>query len=135
VARTEIEKLRKESASYRTKVRELEPLAKKAQEADEASKTEMQRAQERAQVAETRAQELELAVLRTEIAARHGLTPAQAKRLTGANEAELDADAEAYAKEIGVNGSKPKTDLKQGARGGPPAPDAEAWLRRLAGRP
>jgi hypothetical protein len=133
-ARAEIEKLRKENAGHRVKVRELEPLAKKAQEAAEAQKTEIERATERAAAAEARALEAELGAMRIEVAARHGLTPAQAKRLQGGNEAELEADASEFAKEIQVNGSKPKADLKQGDRGQAPAADAETWLRQMVGR-
>jgi hypothetical protein len=109
-------------------------LAKKAQEAAEAQKTEIERATERAAAAEARALEAELGAMRIEVAARHGLTPAQAKRLQGGNEAELEADASEFAKEIQVNGSKPKADLKQGDRGQAPAADAETWLRQMVGR-
>lgn len=42
-ARKEIEKLRRESASYRTKVRDLEPLAAKARELEDAKKSEAER--------------------------------------------------------------------------------------------
>ncbi|MFC9941256.1 hypothetical protein [Nocardiopsis alba] len=42
-ARKEIEKLRKEAASYRTKYREAEPLAKKAKELEDAQKTAEER--------------------------------------------------------------------------------------------
>lgn len=42
-ARKEIEKLRREAASQRTKVRELEPLAAKAKELEDAQKTEAER--------------------------------------------------------------------------------------------
>ncbi|WP_174545616.1 hypothetical protein [Nocardiopsis dassonvillei] len=42
-ARKEIEKLRKEAASYRTKYKEAEPLARKAKEMEDAQKTAEQR--------------------------------------------------------------------------------------------
>lgn len=42
-ARKEIERLRKESAGYRTKAKELEPLAKRAQELEDAQKSEAER--------------------------------------------------------------------------------------------
>ncbi|MBQ1163959.1 hypothetical protein KBZ21_38820, partial [Streptomyces sp. A73] len=42
-ARREIEKLRKEAAKYRTTAKELEPLAQKAREAEEAQKSEAER--------------------------------------------------------------------------------------------
>ena len=39
----ELEKARKEAANYRTKLREVEPLAAKARELEESQKTETQR--------------------------------------------------------------------------------------------
>ncbi|MFE0647498.1 hypothetical protein ACFVZH_02755 [Streptomyces sp. NPDC059534] len=42
-ARKEIEKLRREAAGHRTKVRELEPLAAKAKELEDAQKSEAER--------------------------------------------------------------------------------------------
>lgn len=42
-ARREIEKLRREAAGHRTKVRELEPLAAKAKELEDAQKSEAER--------------------------------------------------------------------------------------------
>ena len=50
----ELAKTRREAANYRTKLREVEPIAKKALEAEEAEKTEVQKANERAQAAEQR---------------------------------------------------------------------------------
>ena len=54
-ARKEIEKLRKESAGYRTKAKELEPLAKKAKELEDAQKTEAERLNEQLTDAQERA--------------------------------------------------------------------------------
>lgn len=45
-ARAEIEKLRRESAGFRTKLREVEPLATKARELEDAAKSETQKLQE-----------------------------------------------------------------------------------------
>lgn len=134
-ARSEIEKLRRENATWRTKVRDLEPLAKRAQEQDEATKSEVQRALDRAAQAEQAAQAAQLDAARLRAATVHGLTEAQAKRLVGSTPEELDADAKEFAKELAsVNGAR-RTDLKQGARG--PATvndDPNAWIRRAAGR-
>ncbi|OKH91497.1 hypothetical protein [Streptomyces uncialis] len=54
-ARREIEKLRKESAKYRTSAKELEPLAAKARELEEAQKSEQERLSEQLTAAEERA--------------------------------------------------------------------------------
>jgi DNA repair exonuclease SbcCD ATPase subunit len=130
-ARAEIDKLRKEAAGWRTKVRELEPQARKAQEADEATKSEIQKALDRLAEAEQRAQAATFEAARLRAASAHGLTEAQAKRLVGSTPEELDADAKAYAAEVGTNGAR-KADLKQGTRGVAAPPDPDAWLRRLA---
>lgn len=54
-ARKEIEKLRRESAAYRTRAKELEPLAAKARDAEEAQKTEAERLTEQLTAAQERA--------------------------------------------------------------------------------
>lgn len=54
-ARKEIEKLRKESASYRTKAKELEPLAKKAKALEDAQKSDAERLGEQLTAAQERA--------------------------------------------------------------------------------
>lgn len=68
--------------------------AQRLRELEDADKTEGQKAADRATAAEKRAAEAEAKVLRLEIAAEKGLTPAQAKRLMGANREELEADAD-----------------------------------------
>jgi hypothetical protein len=54
-ARAEIEKLRKESAAWRSKLREVEPLAAKARELEDAQKTELQKLQESRDAAKSEA--------------------------------------------------------------------------------
>ncbi len=136
-ARAEIEKLRRENASWRTQVRDLKPLADKAKELDEATKSEVQKALDRAAQAEQAAQAAQLESARLRAASKHGLTEAQARRLVGSTAEELEADAQEFAKELatGTNGGRKTADLKQGARG-PATPDQDpnAWIRRAAGR-
>lgn len=111
-ARAALKKANAEAASYRTKVRELEPLAKKARDLEDASKTEIEKAAERLTAAEQRAQEAELRALRLEVAAEKGLTPAQARRLVGTSKEELEADADELLDTFGArgdDGEKPPT--------------------------
>ncbi|QLJ06238.1 hypothetical protein HZZ00_11195 [Streptomyces sp. NEAU-sy36] len=68
-ARREIEKLRREAAGHRTKVRELEPLAKRAKELEDAQKTAEQRAVEAQQAAEKRAAAAATRAVRAEVRA------------------------------------------------------------------
>jgi DNA-binding IclR family transcriptional regulator len=65
-ARKEIEKLRRESAAYRTKNKELEPLARKAKELEDAQKSEQERLAEQL----TREQERAAKAVRTAVAAK-----------------------------------------------------------------
>lgn len=92
--RAQLTKARKEAATYRTKVRELEPLASKAKELEDRDKSDLEKLTARAEQAERQRAEVEARALRLEVAFDKGLTPAQAKRLVGADRAELEADAE-----------------------------------------
>lgn len=76
------------------KVKELEPLAAKAQQLEEAGKTAEQRFDERLAAVERRAQDSETRAMRLEVAAAKGLTAAQARRLTGDTRAAMEADAD-----------------------------------------
>lgn len=120
-ARKALTKANKETANYRTKLREVEPLAKRAQELEEASKTEAERLNDRLTAAEQRAQEAELRALRLEVASAKGLTPTQAKRLVGATKEELEADADdLLASFTDDNGTprRPKPTPAQGTQQG-----------------
>ncbi|MFJ8594872.1 hypothetical protein [Streptomyces sp. NPDC093598] len=68
-ARKEIEKLRKESAGWRTKYQETKPLAQKAQELEDAKKTEQERLTEQLSVAEQRIQSFRQRAVRSEVKA------------------------------------------------------------------
>lgn len=115
-----VEKLRKEAATYRTKLKELEPIAQKAKELEDAQKSEAEKMTERLTTAERRAQEAELALLRTQVAVAKGLTPTQAKRLSGATQEELEADADDLLESFKPSedpvqrDGKPKENLRPG---------------------
>ncbi|MFF7308171.1 hypothetical protein [Streptomyces sp. NPDC008137] len=68
-ARKEIEKLRKESASWRTKYQETKPLAQKAQELEDAQKTEQERLTEQLAAVEQRMQSFRQRAVRSEVKA------------------------------------------------------------------
>lgn len=73
--KAELERVRKESADRRVKLRELEPLAQQALEAEEAKKTEVQKAVERAEAAEKRDREREENFNRLDVAVKLGIDP------------------------------------------------------------
>ncbi|MBA9002017.1 capsid assembly scaffolding protein Gp46 family protein [Thermomonospora cellulosilytica] len=83
------ERLRREREKYA----DYDDLKARAQAAD-ASKSELQKLAERVEAAEKRAADMEAKALRAEVAQAKGLTPAQAKRLTGTTREELEADAD-----------------------------------------
>lgn len=107
--------------------------AKKLAEIEDANKSEIQKANDKAAEAERKAAEAELKATRLEVAQDAGLTATQAKRLVGANREELEADAKQLVKDLGVQTGKP--DLKQGQRGKQSeSNDMDAFIRRSAGR-
>lgn len=87
-------KARKEAAKYRTERNELRPLADKARQLEEASKTELERAQERIAALEAEKQASELAALRAQVASKHGL-PVDV--IAGDDEEAMEASAAAIA--------------------------------------
>lgn len=113
-ARAEIERLRRESAGYRTEVRNLEPLAQAAREAEEANKTELERATGRATELETKVAETTLRADRLEVAMANGLTLDQAGRLRGTTKEEIEADVAQLRKDLGLEAN----EEQQGGQGG-----------------
>lgn len=73
-AREAISKANKEAATYRTKVRELEPLATEAQKLKEAQQTEAERIAARATAAERERDDARAEGLRYKAAATHGIS-------------------------------------------------------------
>jgi hypothetical protein len=126
---TEIQKLRKESAGYRTKLREAEPLVKAAQEAEEANKTEVQRAQD-AIAAEKKEKEQILLEL---LAVRYNV-PEDLQDLIGSGSRE---QMEANAARLGAHtapptstpppSNRPVEGLRPGASPEPPAPEDDSY--------
>lgn len=92
--RAALAKARKEAAGFRTRVRELEPLASKAKELEDAGRSELEKLTARAEQAERERTEASNRALRLDVAFEKGLTPAQAKRLVGSSREELEADAD-----------------------------------------
>ena len=119
-ARQKIHKTNAEAAALRARLKAAEDQLAAH---EEAGKTEVQRATDRAAAAEQRAADLEQQVLRAEVAAEHGLTPAQAKRLVGATREELAADAAELIAEFG----------QQSSGGAPVAPPARPTSAPVAG--
>ena len=133
-----VRKLRDENASWRTKLRDAEPILQAHAEAEEAAKTEVQRANERAAEAERIAAEREsqLNVLRA--AAKHGIPEEDYDLLGSGTPEELDARAARLAARYPSStaptpppSDRPVEGLRPGASPTPPAqPDdsyPESW--------
>lgn len=127
-----------ENANLRKRLLELEPLAKKAQELEDAGKSESERLTERATSAEERADIAEQKLLRLEVAIEKGLTPAQARRLVGTTKEELEEDADdlltSFASKDTKSTSRVASPPKEKLRGGgdPDEPVEETNPEKLA---
>lgn len=97
---------------------DLEPLAKKAQEIEDAQKSEIERAREAATAAEARAVKAEAEALRYRIATKHSISDEDALLwLTGADEDTLTKQAERLAALQGQQAPpQQQPDPSQGAR-------------------
>lgn len=80
---------------------EYKAKAEKFDQAQQASKSDIEKATERAQKAEADLAASQQLALRSEIALTKGLTPTQAKRLVGSTREELEADADELLKDLG----------------------------------
>ena len=129
-ARKEIEKLRRESAKHRTKAKELEPLAAKAREAEEAQKSEAERLTSQLAAAEERVTAVQQRVVRAEVkalAAESFADPEDAHAfldLGGYVDEDGDVDTAAISKDL-KDLLKRKPHLAKPEDSGPrrPAPD------------
>lgn len=97
-----IRKLNSESKGLRTRLKELEPLAQAAQEAERAKQTDAERFAAQLAEATRRAEAAEARLLRSTVARRAGLPDDLADRLQGGDEETLTADAERLAELFGA---------------------------------
>jgi hypothetical protein len=119
--KAEAEKWKKFARQHEATAKSNADAAKRLADMEEANKTEAQKLADKATAAEKKASEAELKALRLEVAGEKGLTPAQAKRLIGANRDELEADADELIKTFksedkstGGPSGRPKERLRGG---------------------
>ncbi|MFD6770602.1 hypothetical protein ACFWC6_30765 [Micromonospora chalcea] len=122
--------LQEERQKVRAAERELKAAQAELKKYQDRDKSEAEKTAERLAEFEQRAQQAEQLLLRLEVAAEKGLTPAQAKRLVGATREELEADADdilaTFPTAPAVPERKaPKPDPSQGSRGGGGKPSAQ----------
>jgi hypothetical protein len=99
--KAKLDRLERDGAKYRKRIRELEPLADEAQKLRDSQKSELEKLTEQLQAAQAESASATAAQLRIDVAlekAPDGMSKAQirklAKRLTGSNREELEEDAE-----------------------------------------
>jgi DNA repair exonuclease SbcCD ATPase subunit len=127
------EKANREAAGLRKRVKELEPLAQKAKDLEDAQKSEVEKLNDQLATAQVELQGFRVAEIRRSAAEAAGLPAKYMKYITAADEAEALEQAKELAKDIKTPEPKP-ADLKQGTR--PHVPVAEtkdSLIRRMAG--
>lgn len=119
-----------EARKWEQRAKKNSDAAARLQEIEDAKKSAEQKLQEAADAAAQRAEQAEAQLMRLQVAASKGLTPAQAKRLSGSTQEELEADAEELLEML----TPPKPDPPPGGRpkplhsgNGDPAGDAEGF--------
>jgi hypothetical protein len=110
--------MQKHSREWEKRAKDAAPAIKKLAELEEAQKTELEKAQARADAAEKSAAEAAVSALRAQVALDKKLTPSQAKRLVGSTQEELEADADELLADLKNNapGTAPSSD-GQGKQG------------------
>ena len=93
-AKAKIRKANAEAKNLRQRVKELEQAESKLREIEDSEKSELQRLQEQLQAAQQQAGTAQLEALRLQVAHEKGLSPSQARRLSGSTLEELEADAD-----------------------------------------
>jgi hypothetical protein len=132
--RVELATAKRDAASNRVKLKELEPLAKKAQEADEAAKSKEQKAEERALAAEAREQATLVGYTQLEFAVQYGIQPDDIKLIGTGSREEMEANAKRVAAltAAAAKVERPPTDrpvegLRPGATPEPAKPPDDSY--------
>lgn len=118
----EAEKWKGLSRKNETAARKNAAAQEKLDKLEQDKLTEIQKAEARAKAAEEKAAALELKDLRASVAKDKELPAYLASRLQGTTKEELEADADALAKELNLGKKTP--DLKQGNKGSAPKDDS-----------
>lgn len=131
-ARKEIEKLRRESAGYRTKLRDTEPQLAEYQKFLDSQKTEQQKLNEAKQVAEGKLAEVMSANARLMAAATHNIPADLIELLGSGTDEEIGARAQLLAEKLAASpeAQRPtpgsRRPVESLTAGGRPADDAPA---------
>lgn len=135
-ARDALSKANKEAAGYRTKLREVEPLVKKAAELEESQKTEQQKTADRAIAAERQRDDAIADGLRYKAAAKHGIGEDYFDLLGSGDEEAIDGRALRIGTLLGLRteNEQLKADL-EALRAGRPVPSRPTEALRPGATP
>lgn len=142
-ARKEIEKLRRESAGYRTKLRDAEPKLSEYQKYLDSQKTEQERLTEAKSAAEAKLAELTTTNARLMAAAAHNIPTDLIDLLGTGTDEEITARAQLLAERINASpafdrpaSTRPVESLTAGGRPADdePVESIDDAIRRMAGR-
>lgn len=113
--------------------KDLQAKAAKFDEIEQASRSDIEKASERAAAAERERDDARGRLDRLEVALEKGLTPSQAKRLVGSTREELEADADELLKDLGDSQKprSPRPDPNQGRSGNGAASTAEQFAAAI----
>lgn len=132
-----VDKLRKESAKYRTEAKANAEAAKRLAEIEESQKSAQQKAEERIKDLESKFTATETRALRAEIANAHGISAADRDLfLTGADEETLTAQAKRLAERDSERKKQGNVVPKEGTNPSSSSADGDRreFVRRLTGK-
>lgn len=127
-----VAKLRKEAAKYRTEAKANAEAAQKLAELEEANKSEVQKAADRAAEAERLAEQARAEALRWRVAAKHGISDEDAELfLTGTDEETLTKQAERLTERVADRKKNGNVVPKEGSTSQPKDDELRAFTRQL----
>ena len=133
-----LDKERQARREAERKAKENADAAKRLAELEDAQKTETEKLNSKVSTLAGENETLALANARLRVAIRHGLTEDQSRRLIGADEEELEADAQVLLKtlspplqEESPSPSRPRENLRTGAQPATPGLGDDALTQTL----
>lgn len=130
-AKSALEKVRREAANLRKRLKDVEPAARKLRELEDKDKSETQKLTDQLAELQTKITEYEVREVRTKAASAVGLPAALAEFITATDPDEAKQQAKTL---LGFAKAGP-VDLKQGTRQTPVSPiTGDQLIRRMAGR-
>lgn len=135
-AKDKVSKANREAQNLRARLKELEPIAQAAREAEEAKKDDLQRANERAAALEKQLADATLTAERNGLAAKYGIPETHYRYIVGASLEEREDAAAGVAEmlqaRVQAGSTRPPTNrpvenLRPGASPPPPLPEDNSY--------